>query len=101
VCRRNQCNYTRPVGGGWRSSQSKVIALPELRAKLDAGEELVLVEALGPQYYEAAHLPGAINVPHTQVEALAPAHAAGSRRADRRLLLRRHVPELGHRVPRG
>ena len=30
---------------------SKVITLQELRAKLDAGEELVLVEALGPQYY--------------------------------------------------
>jgi rhodanese-related sulfurtransferase len=52
---------------------SKVITLQELRAKLDAGEELVLVEALGPQYFEAAHLPGAINVPHTEVEALAPA----------------------------
>ena len=52
---------------------SKVITLPELRAKLDAGEELVLVEALGPQYYEAQHLPGAINVPHTEVDTLAPA----------------------------
>jgi len=51
---------------------SKVITLQELRAKLDGGEELVLVEALGPQYYEAAHLPGAINVPHTEVRALAP-----------------------------
>jgi rhodanese-related sulfurtransferase len=52
---------------------SKVITLQELRAKLDGGEELVLVEALGPQYYEAEHLPGAINIPHTEVEALAPA----------------------------
>ena len=52
---------------------SKVITLQELRAKLDAGEEPVLVEALGPQYYEAEHLPGAINIPHTEVEALAPA----------------------------
>ncbi len=51
---------------------SKVITLQELRAKLDAGEEPVLVEALGPQYYEAEHLPGAINVPHTEVDALAP-----------------------------
>src|SRR5262249_28315397 len=49
-----------------------VITLQELRAKLDAGEDLVLVEALGPQYYEDAHLPGAINVPHTRVEELAP-----------------------------
>ena len=52
---------------------AKVITLQELRAKLEAGEELVLVEALGPQYYEAEHLPGAINIPHTEVDALAPA----------------------------
>ena len=44
----------------------------ELRAKLDRGEEVVLVETLGPWYYEDAHLPGAINVPHTEVDALAP-----------------------------
>ena len=51
---------------------SKVITLHELRAKLDSGEELVVVEALGPQYFEAGHLPGAINIPHTEVDALAP-----------------------------
>jgi rhodanese-related sulfurtransferase len=50
-----------------------IITLNELRAKLDAGEALVLVEALGPVYYEQAHLPGAINIPHEEVDALAPA----------------------------
>jgi rhodanese-related sulfurtransferase len=48
------------------------ITLTELRAKLDTGEELTLVEALGPAYYEEAHLPRAINIPHEQVDALAP-----------------------------
>jgi rhodanese-related sulfurtransferase len=48
------------------------ITLTELRAKLEAGEELTLVEALGPAYYEEAHLPGAINIPHEQVDELAP-----------------------------
>jgi rhodanese-related sulfurtransferase len=48
------------------------ITLTELRAKLEAGEELILVEALGPAYYEEAHLPGAINIPHEQVDELAP-----------------------------
>ena len=33
---------------------------------------VTVVETLGPVYYEAAHLPGAINVPHTEVDALAP-----------------------------
>jgi rhodanese-related sulfurtransferase len=48
------------------------ITLTELRAKLAAGEELTLVEALGPAYYDEAHLPGAINIPHEQVDELAP-----------------------------
>jgi len=43
-----------------------------LKAKLDRGEEVVLIETLGPKYYEDAHLPGAINIPHTEVDALAP-----------------------------
>jgi len=50
-----------------------VITLHELRAKLDAREALTLVEALGASYYEADHLPGAINIPHTEVDRLAPA----------------------------
>jgi len=48
------------------------ITREELKAKLDGGEEVVIVEALGPKYYEEAHLPGAINIPHTEVDALAP-----------------------------
>ena len=48
------------------------ITLDELRAKLDAREDVILVEALGPLYYEDAHLPGAINIPHDQVDELAP-----------------------------
>ncbi len=45
----------------------------ELKAKLDRGEALTLVEALPEPYYRKAHLPGAINLPHDQVDALAPA----------------------------
>ena len=47
------------------------ITLGELKDKLDAGDEVTLVEALGPLYYEEAHLPGAINIPHEQVDELA------------------------------
>lgn len=50
----------------------KEITREELEAKLDRGEEVVLVETLGQRYYEDAHLPGAINIPHTEVDALAP-----------------------------
>jgi rhodanese-related sulfurtransferase len=44
----------------------------EIKAKLDAEEEVVLVETLGPNNYAEAHLPGAISIPHTGVDELAP-----------------------------
>ena len=49
----------------------RTITRDDLHAGIEAGE-LTVVEALGPQYFEAAHLPGAINIPHTQVAELAP-----------------------------
>ena len=39
---------------------------------LIANGDVIVVDTLGPQYYEAAHLPGAINIPHTEVARLAP-----------------------------
>ena len=48
------------------------ITRDELRARIDRGD-VVVVETLGPMYYEEAHLPGAVNIPHTQVAELAPA----------------------------
>jgi rhodanese-related sulfurtransferase len=43
-----------------------------LKAKLDRNEPVVLVEALPPRHFTEAHLPGAVNIPHDQVDALAP-----------------------------
>ncbi len=48
------------------------ITRDELLARLNGGDPVILVEALPPLYYEDAHLPGAINLPHDQVDALAP-----------------------------
>ena len=48
------------------------ISREELKGRLDRGEDVVVVETLGPAYYEDAHLPGAVNIPHTEVEDLAP-----------------------------
>ena len=48
------------------------ITRDELKAQLDRGEDVILVEALPPMYYEDAHLPGALNLPHDQVDQLAP-----------------------------
>ncbi len=47
------------------------ITREELKAKMDVGEGIVLIEALPPMYYEDAHLPGAINLPHDRVDELA------------------------------
>jgi len=43
----------------------------DLQARI-AGGRPILVEALGSTYFEDAHLPGAINIPHEQVDELAP-----------------------------
>jgi len=48
------------------------ITLDELKRKIDRGEPLVLVESQSPMMYEAAHLPGALNVPPGRVAELAP-----------------------------
>lgn len=50
-----------------------IITLTELQARIAANPELVLVEALPEQYYRHSHLPDAINIPHDEVDALAPA----------------------------
>ncbi|MCA1570396.1 MAG: rhodanese-like domain-containing protein [Chloroflexi bacterium] len=46
------------------------ITRDEVKAKIDAGG-VVLLEALPAMHYEAAHLPGARNMPHDQVDVLA------------------------------
>jgi rhodanese-related sulfurtransferase len=40
----------------------------ELAAKIREHARFVLVEALPPQYYDAGHLPGAINLPLDAIE---------------------------------
>ena len=50
----------------------RTITRDDLKAKLDRGHPVILVEALPAKYYEDAHLPGAINIPHDRVDALAP-----------------------------
>ena len=55
------------------TTSTSTIARPEIVAKLAAGDDVVLVEALGPMYFDDAHLPGARNLPHDQVDDLAKA----------------------------
>ncbi len=48
------------------------ITRDELKQKLDRGEPVTIVEALPEEYYRKAHLPGALLLPHDQVDILAP-----------------------------
>lgn len=47
------------------------IGREQVRKRIDAGTAVV-VEALPPSYHRDRHLPGALNLPHDQVDALAP-----------------------------
>lgn len=51
---------------------SATITRQELKAKIDRGDEFMLVETLPASYYRHTHLPGAINLPPNQIETLAP-----------------------------
>jgi rhodanese-related sulfurtransferase len=43
------------------------ITRERLKQWLDAGEPLILVEALPRRHFDAGHLPGAINIPHDEI----------------------------------
>jgi rhodanese-related sulfurtransferase len=47
------------------------ISRDDLRALIDRADSFVLLEALPASYFEDAHLPGAQNMPHDRVDALA------------------------------
>lgn len=44
------------------------ITREQLEAKMDRGDDFVLVEALSHKHYESSHLPGAINLPYEFVD---------------------------------
>ena len=45
------------------------ITAAELRSKIDAGHPFILVDALAPMIYAHSHLPGAINIPPSALDA--------------------------------
>src|SRR5690606_35216990 len=44
------------------------ITREDLKHKLASREKVVLVEALPAKYFQQGHLPGAINLPHDEIE---------------------------------
>ncbi len=51
---------------------NRTITRDELHHKLLSTTRPIVVEALPQKYYDDKHLPGALNLPHDQVDALAP-----------------------------
>ncbi len=50
----------------------ETISREDLKAKLDRGDDFVLVETLPEEQYQHAHLPGAVNLPPERLRELAP-----------------------------
>jgi rhodanese-related sulfurtransferase len=48
------------------------ISRDELKARMDRGDDFVLVDAMPMMYYRHSHLPGAINLPADEVRERAP-----------------------------
>lgn len=49
-------------------SMMREITRDELLAKIQGGDDFVLVDALAPMSFAASHLPGAVNLPPTWVD---------------------------------
>jgi rhodanese-related sulfurtransferase len=47
------------------------ISREDLKAKLDRGDDFILIETLSEEQYQHAHLPSAVNLPPGQVGELA------------------------------
>jgi len=46
---------------------TKTITREQIKHKIDSAEPITIVEALPEKYFQAEHLPGAINIPHNEV----------------------------------
>lgn len=54
------------------ATETPTISREDLKAKLDRGDDFILVETLPPPSFREGHLPKAINLPPVQVQELAP-----------------------------
>ncbi len=48
------------------------ISREDLKAKIDRGDNFILIETLPVEYYRHSHLPGAVNLPPDHIKELAP-----------------------------
>lgn len=45
------------------------ISLEELKEKLDAGDDLVIVDVRSKEEFDQGHVPGAVSIPYAEIEA--------------------------------
>jgi len=51
---------------------TKTITREQIKEKLDAKDQMTIIEALPKKYFDAEHLPGALNIPHDEIQAHVP-----------------------------
>lgn len=51
---------------------TNTITREQIKEKLDAKDQVTIIEALPKKYFDAEHLPGALNIPHGEIQAHAP-----------------------------
>lgn len=51
---------------------SKTITREQIKNKLNTQQQMTLIEALPQKYFDAEHLPGALNIPHDEIPHKAP-----------------------------
>jgi len=51
---------------------TKTITREQIKEKLDSDDPVTIIEALPQKYFDAEHLPGALNIPHDEIQARAP-----------------------------
>jgi hypothetical protein len=69
-----KCSLLHPMilGRSQMETQVATIERDELKQKMDRKDHFFLVETLAPEYFNHAHLPGAINLPPDRVREMAP-----------------------------
>jgi rhodanese-related sulfurtransferase len=50
----------------------KTITREQIKEKLDIKEPMIIIEALPQKYFDRGHLPGALNIPHDEIQTHAP-----------------------------
>jgi len=51
---------------------TRTITREQIKEKLDTGAPMTIIEALPRRYFDAEHLPGALNIPYDEIQARAP-----------------------------